>query len=253
MAGNARGGSPWLLDASAPVPVGALVAGFVIALLVMAPFPRRRVFRRSRPDVRGRRSGRHRVRRLWGSRGSRDAPQRPHPGRGELREPLARRIGLARYHPNGNSTRRSVTVGRPPSGSGPVPSEASALVMLPGGGFVVGGTFDPNGSRPLPSRWPGSTRTAVSTRLREQRAGRRGPRGDSWYLNDLVRQTNGKLVAGGEVDSEGPDGFPPSFGLARFDAVAPSMRRTGTWAGRDALPDRHRRTGRFQSAARARA
>jgi uncharacterized delta-60 repeat protein len=127
------------------------------------------------------------------------------------------RAGVARYLPNGNLDPAFGEGGKTSIGFAGGNFQASALVVLPSGRFVVGGTFDRSSSGTF---FFALARFHQDGRL-DTSFGHDGRAvahldGNRWYLNDLVRQTNGKLVAGGLVYGDGPNGIPASFGLARF-------------------------------------
>ncbi|HXJ67228.1 MAG TPA: hypothetical protein VNN79_26035 [Actinomycetota bacterium] len=127
-------------------------------------------------------------------------------------------IAIARYQSNGHPDTAFGDGGKVVVGFPGGEIDARSLLALPSGKFYVGGTFTANGF--------GHSTFALARFLRggglDTSFGDGGRvvadlgQGD-FFLADLVRQANGKLVAGGN-GSPAPGSLATSFGLARFGA-----------------------------------
>jgi uncharacterized delta-60 repeat protein len=128
------------------------------------------------------------------------------------------RIALIRLLPNGNIDQAFGDGGKTfvgfPGGS----IQAASLAVLPNRSFVVGGTFDPNGSAPprfalARFHQDGSLDTSFGHAGRSVANLGAGP----WRLNALVRQPGGSMLAAGEGPLRQPGGSRESvFAVAKF-------------------------------------
>ena len=147
---------------------------------------------------------------------------------GVFRSGEPRRIGVARFLQNGHLDTAFGNGGKVVVGFTGGSVDPSAIVALNDGRFVVGGTFSPKGGgrssfalvRFLQG---GGLDTSFGNHGRV--VADLGP--GRWFLLDLVRQANGKLVGGGEMQ-ETSGSFAVGFGLARFAADGSIDRSYGT-------------------------